>query len=188
MSFGKNKSKSKTNQSFNQTSSTSYNPAFQGQLNDQLARLNGQTYRALGANDYQQYESPYQQEVIDAATADLNANRDRAMTQQQSDIAGAGAFGDKRRGIYEAELAGQQDRTMATTLAGLRQAGFSQAQGIAQGENANRNQFDANSQQQILQLLALLGQGNQTTTGSGTSNGTTRNSGLNFGFSYGGGS
>jgi hypothetical protein len=184
MSFGKNRSNSRSNQSFNQTSSTSYNPAFQARLDGQFGRLQGQSYRALSPTDYQQYESPYQQEVIDATTADINANRAQAANGQRASIAGAGAFGDKRRGIMEAELDGQYDRTLATTVAGLRQAGYSQAQGIALGENNNRNQFDANTQNQIAQLMALLAQGNQTTTGSGSSAGRTSGSSTNFGFSW----
>jgi hypothetical protein len=183
----KQKSKGSSNQSFDQTASTRLSDRSFDMLSGRLGELGGQRYQALGANDYQTYMNPYQQEVIDATTADINANRDLAANQQRSDIAGAGAFGDKRRGVMEAELAGQYDRTLATTLGGLRSRGFSEAQGVAQGENANRNQFDANTQNQINQLLALLGQETVTNT-QGNSRGQTRGTttGMNLGFTYGG--
>ena len=59
--------------------------------------------------------------------------------------------------------------------------GFRQAQGVAAGENANRNQFDAMTQQQINQLLSLLAQETNTTT-AGTSQGTTNRRGSSLGF------
>jgi hypothetical protein len=182
----KNKTKGSTNQTFDQTGSTTLSDRSWDMLTGRLGELGGQQYQALDPNAYQAYMDPYQNEVIDATTADINANRDMAANQQRSDLAGAGAFGDKRRGVMEAELTGQYDRTLATTLAGLRSGGFRQAQGVAQGENANRNQFDANTQAQINQLLALLGQ--ETTTNTrGNSQGRTRGTGmgLNFGYTYG---
>lgn len=184
----KNKSKGSSNQQFDQTAQTSLSDRSWNMLTGRMGELGGQEYRALDPNAYQSYMNPYQQEVIDATTADINANRDRAANQQRSDIAGAGAFGDDRRGIMEAELAGQYDRTLATTLGGLRSRGFSEAQGVAQGENSNRNQFDANTQNQINQLLALLGQETNTRT-RGTQSGQTRGTttGMNLGFTYGGG-
>ena len=189
-SGSKNKSKSSSSQTqqFDQTAQTSLSDRSWNMLTGRRDELAGQEYQALDPNAYQSYMNPYQQEVIDATTADINANRDRAANQQRSDIAGAGAFGDDRRGIMEAELAGQYDRTLATTLGGLRSRGFSEAQGVAQGENSNRNQFDANTQNQINQLLALLGQETNTRT-RGTQSGQTRGTttGMNLGFTYGGG-
>jgi hypothetical protein len=190
LSGGASKSKSKGSQSqtFDQTAQTSLSDRSFGMLNDRLGQLGERDYQALDPNAYKDYMNPYQQEVIDATTADLNAQRGLAQNQQRSDLAGAGAFGDDRRGIMEAELAGQQDRTLATTLAGLRSRGFEGAQGVAAGENSNRNQFDQNTQAMLNQLYALLG--NETTTrqtgkSSGTSRGTT--TGMNLGFTYGGG-
>lgn len=184
----KNKSKSSSNQSFDQTSSSRLSDRSYNMLTGRMGELQGQEYQALDPNAYQAYMNPYQQEVIDATTADINAQRGLAANQQRSDIAGAGAFGDDRRGIMEAELAGQYDRTLATTVGGLRARGFDQAQGVAQGENSNRNQFNAMTQQQINQLLSLLGQETETTT-RGTSRGQTRGTqtGMNLGFTYGGG-
>ena len=190
LSFGKNKSKSSGSQtqSFNQNSTTSLSPRAYSLLTGRLGDLDKREYERLDPNAYKDYMNPYQDEVISATTADINANRDMAANQQRSDFAAAGAFGDKRRSVEEAGLQGQYDRTLATTLAGLRSRGFSDAQGVAAGENSNRNMFDQMTQQQINQLLSLLA--NETTTNaSGTSQGTSKGktSGFNLGFTYGGG-
>lgn len=190
---GKNKSKSSstTNQSFDQTSRTSMGDYGKGLLESRLAELGGQNYQGLQTGDVNQWMNPYQQEVIDAATADINASRDQAANQQRQAMLARGALGGSdRRGIYDAELQGQYDRTLATTLGGLRQSGYNQALGVAQQEAANRNNYDQSVQQQINQLLALLAGNDTVTTSSGTSRGTQtgKSSGRNigFGFTYGG--
>lgn len=185
MSFGKNKSKSSQTQTMNQTQNTRLSDRSYGLLNDRMTELRGQEYQTLDPNAYKQYMDPYQDEVIAATTADINANRALEGNQQRSDLAGAQAFGDDRRGIMEAELTGKYDRTLATTLAGLRSRGFSQAQGVAAGENQGRNQYSAQTQAMINQLLGILG--NETTTNTtGTSTSKGKTSGMNLGFSYGG--
>jgi hypothetical protein len=190
LSIGGNKSRSRgsTNQSFDQNAATRLSDRSFNAINSRMGELGGQEYRALDPNAYQAYMNPYQQEVIDATTADINANRAEAANADRAMMAGAGAFGNNRRGVVEAETAGRFDRTLATTLAGLRSRGFSDAQGVAAGENTNRNQFDANTQQQINQLLSLLAQETETNT-RGTSQGQTRGTttGMNVGFTYGGG-
>lgn len=190
LSIGGDKSKSKasTNQSFNQTSNSALSDRAYGLLTGRLGELGQRQYQALDPNAYRDYMNPYQEDVIAATTADINANRDMAANQQRSDLAASKAFGDDRRGIMEAALQGDYDRTLATTLAGLRSRGFSEAQGVAAGENQNRNTFDQNTQALLNQLYALLG--NETTTRTtGTSQGVSKGktTGLNFGFTYGGG-
>jgi hypothetical protein len=185
-SGSKSKSRQTENQSFNQTQDTRLSDRSFGMLNDRMNALGGREYQTLDPGAYKEYMNPFQQEVIDATTADINAQRGMAQNQDRSNMAAAGAFGDDRRGIVEAETAGQYDRTLATTLAGLRSRGFEGAQGVAAGENNNRNQFDQNTQAMINQLMALLG--NETTTNSrGTSQGVTKGTGssMNLGFKYG---
>ena len=81
----------------------------------------------------QGFMSPYQENVVDATMrrlAQARAERDAATKAQ---IAGARAFGNERRGVYEAQLAGEQDLNTAQTLANLYQQGYGQAAGLAQG-------------------------------------------------------
>jgi len=190
MAIGGSKSKTKTNgsqtQQFTQNADTRLSDRAYGMITDRMSGLGQQEYKALDPNAYKDYMNPYQQEVIDATTADINANRALEQNSDRARMAQAGAFGDTRRGVVEAETTGKYARTLATTLAGLRSSGYGQAQGIAQGENSNRNQYDMMTQQQINQLLALLGQ-ETTTTSSGRSSGTSKGSstGFNLGFTYG---
>lgn len=187
LSFGKNKSKSSgsTTQNFDQTTNTSLSPRAWNLLNSRIGEIGGQEYQRLDPNAYKEYENPYQQEVIDATTADIMASRGQAQNADRSMLAGAGAFGDKRRGIVEAETTGNYDRTLATTLAGLRSRGYESAQGVAQGENTNANAYEADLQRRIDALMSLLGQ-ETTSRQTGTARGTSQNrsSGMNFGASW----
>lgn len=92
---------------------------------------------AFGPQQFQQnvagFMSPFQQNVIDATMARLSqarAERDAAMRAQ---LAGSRAFGNTRRGVYEAQLAAEQDLNTAQVLANLQQQGFGQAAQLAAG-------------------------------------------------------
>lgn len=182
MSIGKNKSKSRqeTNQSFSQTSGL--NAAGQQAYNDAMARLQGQSYQAFDPASVAQYYNPYQQDVIDASLAQIDRAGELAANQQRAEFAGAGAFGDKRRGIYEAELAASTQRDRASTIANLMQQGYTQAQAIAQAENQNQNAFTQGQNQSLADLLSRYMAANTTT--SGTSSGLTKGSGTNTAFSW----
>lgn len=179
----KNKSKSSQQSTMDQTSSTSLSDRAYGSLTDRIAEVGGQKYQSLDPSAYKDFSNPYEDDVIAATVADITAGRDAEANQQRQAMLARGALGSSdRRGVREAELADKYDRTTATTVGGLRSAGFNAAQGVAQAENANRNQFDAQTQARIDQLLALLGQETTTrTTGKSTGSGT------GSGYSFGGG-
>ena len=82
----------------------------------------------LGPNAYQQFMSPYQQEVINATQADLERQKQQALAGMSAQAVGQGAFGGAREGIQRAEYLAAQDIGQARTLADLRQQGFQQAQ------------------------------------------------------------
>ena len=92
--------------------------AGQGAGDADLAAARGFT----GPQGYQQFMSPYQQEVIDATMADYQ----QELAKQQSQLGlGAGqAFGGSRFGVAQGELGAAGARGMANQLAQLRQAGF----------------------------------------------------------------
>lgn len=184
----KNKSKSSSSQTQTQsgTQTSTLTPEARAMLLARQAEIGGQTYQALDPSAYKAYQDPYEQEVVDATTADINAGRSVALNDQRAQALARGAKGlSDRRGVYEAETTGQFDRTLASTLAALRSRGYSQSVGIAQGENSNKNQFNANTQSRIDQLLALLAS-DRTVTTNGTMSGTSRGSqtGYNFGASW----
>ena len=72
--------------------------------------------------------SPYQSQVIDAALARSARERDIARTGEMADITRAGAFGNERRGVFEAERQAAYEIGRDQMIADLMQQGYSQAQ------------------------------------------------------------
>ena len=105
---------------------------------------------------FEEFMSPYQQEVIDTTRQEL----ERQLQAQQARLgAGAGsAFGGGRFGIAEGELAASGARGIASTLAGLRQQGFTRAQDAAARALGQQLQIGQAAQGQAGQNLGLLGQ------------------------------
>ena len=87
----------------------------------------------LGA-DIGAYQSPFQEQVIETTLGDIQRRADIARQQAQDVALGAGAFGGSRSAILEAESQRPYAETMARTAAGLRQAGFEQAQRAAESD------------------------------------------------------
>ena len=141
----------------------------------QLAALAGQgagtadfqAARALtGPQAYEQFMSPYQQEVIDTTRQEL----ERQLQQQQVQLgAGAGsAFGGGRFGVAQGELAAGGARGIAQTLAGLRQQGFAGAQAAAAQAQQQRMGLGQASMGQALQNQQMLQSAGQQQAGLGS--------------------
>ena len=80
--------------------------------------------------------SPYQAQVIDAALARGQRERDIARTGEMADITRAGAFGNERRGVFEAERQAAFDIGQQEMIANLLQQGYSQAQAATMAQLA----------------------------------------------------
>jgi hypothetical protein len=113
----------------------------------QLQQLAGQAAPTLSAVpslldvDIGAYQSPYQQQVIDLALEDI-ARAEDIQRQQAQDVAmRAGAFGGTRGTIYEQEALRPLQEQKLRTVAGLRQAGFEQAQRAAESDIARQQQL-----------------------------------------------
>ena len=135
----------------------------------------------MGPNAYQQFMSPYQQEVIDTTMQDYQQELDRQ--QSQLGASAGNAFGGGRFGVAQGELGAQGAQGMASQLAQLRQAGFTQANQLASnafqqaGQQAGQNvgllgqglqgqqSQAAQMQNQVMQNLGLYGQAGQTQAG-----------------------
>ena len=141
----------------------------------QLAALAGQgagtadfqAARALtGPQAYEQFMSPYQQEVIDTTRQEL----ERQLQQQQVNLgASAGsAFGGGRFGVAQGELAAGGARGIAQTLAGLRQQGFAGAQAAAAQAQQQRMGSGQAAMGQALQNQQLLQSAGQQQAGLGS--------------------
>jgi hypothetical protein len=113
-----------------------------------------------GPNAYQQFMSPYQQQVIDTTLTEFDKQRQTALAGQQAQAVAGGAFGGAREGVQRAEYGAQTLQDRAALQAQLLQQGFGQAQQAAQTA-FNQQQGLASLQPQLAgqqaQQLATLG-------------------------------
>jgi len=114
-----------------------------------------------GPTAYQQFMSPYQQDVIDTTLAEYDVQAAKGLPQLAAQAIGAGAFGGGREGVQRAEYQQASDRNRAALQAQLLQQGFGQAQqlaGQAFGQQMNLAQAaPAFASQQIAGLSTLGG-------------------------------
>jgi len=107
------------------------------------------SYAAPGA--YTQFQSPYQQDVIDATMQEFDVQAAKGLPALRAQAIGAGAFGGGREGVQLAEYQAGSDRNRGALLAQLNQSGFANAQNLRQ--QALQNQLNLGTQGQ-----AFLGQ------------------------------
>ena len=96
----------------------------------------------LGSQGYQQFQSPYQQQVIDTSLAEFDRNAAVQQTGLRDQAIQAGAYGGGREGIMQSEALRNNQLNRGQLQAGLQQEGFQNAQ-----------------QQALLQLQAQQGLG-----------------------------
>ncbi len=102
-----------------------------GGLGDYQQYLN-QAQQYSGPQAYQQFMSPYQQQVIDTTLTEFDRQKQMALAQQQAQAVAGGAFGGAREGVQRAEYGAQTLQDRAALQAQLLQQGFGQAQQAAQ--------------------------------------------------------
>ena len=116
---------------------------------------------ATGPTAYQQYMSPYQQDVIGTTLQEFDIQAQKGLPAVGQAAYQAGAFGGARQGVAEAEYRAASDRNRAALQAQLLQQGFGQAQNLAQqqfGQQMNlAQQAPALAGQQISALTTLGG-------------------------------
>ena len=116
-----------------------------------------------GPNAYQQFMSPYQQDVIDTTLSEFDRQRQIQQQQIGSQAVQQGAFGGAREGIQQAEFSSQSLQDRSALEAQLRQQGFQQANILA------GQAFGQQGQLATLQPT-LAGQQIQQLGGMGTQN------------------
>jgi len=107
-----------------------------------------------GPQAYQQFMSPYQQDVISETLKEYDVQSQKGLPALAAQAINAGAFGGGREGVQRAEYQATSDRNRAALQAQLLQQGFGQAQNAAQ--QAFLNQQTLGNQQ-----LNLAGQQQQ---------------------------
>jgi len=149
-----------------------YGPQFvagQGALTEQAQQLAGglgsyQPYlqaaqAATGPQAYQQFMSPYQQDVINTTLGQYDIQAQKGLPALAAQAIGAGAYGGGREGVQRAEYQNQSDLNRALLQAQLQQQGYGQAQSLAGQQYNQQMQLAGQSQglasQQIAGLSAL---------------------------------
>ena len=132
-----------------------------GGLGDYQQYLN-QAQQYSGPQAYQQFMSPYQQQVIDTTLTEFDRQRQMAMAGQNAQAVAGGAFGGAREGVQRAEYGAQTLQDRAALQAQLLQQGFGQAQQAA-GQAFQQQQGLASLQPQLLgsQIGAMSALGQQ---------------------------
>jgi len=111
----------------------------------------------VGPSAYQQFQSPYQQEVIDASLAAMQREQAGGLNALRSQAAAAGAFGGSRMGAAEGVFQADAATQRALLEAQLRQQGFQQAQQQA-GTQLGLQQGLGQYQSQIGGMQRQIGQ------------------------------
>ena len=125
--------------------------ADQSALEKQAAAAAANLGTLLGPQAYQQFESPYQQEVIDASLAAMEREQAKGLGALRNQAVRAGAFGGGREAAMMGEYQASADMARAMQESQLRQQGFAQA-----------------NQQALAQLQAQQGLGTYQTQLGGT--------------------
>jgi hypothetical protein len=102
-----------------------------------------------GPNAYQQFMSPYQQDVIDATMSEYDTQAAKGITGIGMNAAMSGNLGGGREGVMRSEYQNKSDMNRALLQSGMLQSGFNQA-------NTNANQA-FNQQGQLFQGSNTLG-------------------------------
>ena len=108
----------------------------------------------LASTSLDPYMNPFTQSVVDTTLGDLERQRQIQQQGTAAQAARAGAFGGSRQGVAESLTNEAFARQAAQTSAGLRQAGFTQAQQQAQQDLAR--QMQASQLNQATGLQASL--------------------------------
>jgi len=114
---------------------------------------------ATGPQAYQQFMSPYQQDVINTTLGQYDIQSQKGLPGLAAQAINAGAYGGGREGVQRAEYQNQSDLNRALLQAQLQQQGYGQAQQLAGQQYNQQMQLAGQSQglagQQISGLSAL---------------------------------
>jgi len=111
----------------------------------------------VGPQAYQQFQSPYQQEVIDTSLAAMQREQAGGLNALRAQAASAGAFGGSRMGAAEGVFQADAATQRALLEAQLRQQGFQQSQQQAASQ-LQQQQGLGQFQSQIGGMQRQLGQ------------------------------
>ena len=117
-----------------------------------------------GPGGYQQFMSPYQQDVIDETLKEYDVQAAKGLPSIAAQAVGAGVLGGGREGVMRSEYQTTSDRNRAALQAQLLQAGYGQAQAASQNAFNQQMNLGQNTQAflgQDVGALSTLGAANQ---------------------------
>jgi hypothetical protein len=127
-----------------------------------LGAIQNQAAGMTGANAYQPFMSPYQQQVIDATLSEFDKSRLGGQQTIRDAAVNSGNFGGGREGAMMGQYNADSLADRSALQAQMLQQGFGQAQQAAQQSFGNQNQLFAMQNQQNLANQGLAGAyGNQ---------------------------
>jgi hypothetical protein len=113
-----------------------------------------------GPQAYQNFMSPYQQDVIDTTLSQFDIQAQKGMQPLADRAVQQGAFGGSREGVQRAEYQSQSDLNRSLLQAQLQQQGFGQAQqasALAQQQQAGLASLQPSLAQSGIQQLGATG-------------------------------
>jgi|TARA_R100000900_G_scaffold47111_1_gene37807 hypothetical protein len=135
-----------------------------GTAQTEAGKLASQAGQFVGPQAYQQFMSPYQQDVIKETLREFDVQAQKGLPALAAQAINAGAFGGGREGVQRAEYQSTSDRNRAALQAQLLQQGFGQAQSAA-AQAFGQQQALANQQLGLGQAALGLGQSQQAFLG-----------------------
>ena len=115
-----------------------------------------QAQQFAGPQGYQQFMSPYQQQVVDATLAQYD--QDAAEAAAQFGASAGNAYGGGRFGVAEGQLAADTAQNRALLQGQLLNQGFMQSQGLANQAVQNQINMGQTALGNALQNVGLYGQ------------------------------
>jgi len=110
-----------------------------------------------GPTAYQQFLSPFQQDVIKTTLDEFDVQAAKGIPSLRAQAISRGAFGGGREGVQLAEYQQASDRNRAALQAQLLQQGFGQAQQLAQQQFQNQLGLARTAPQLFGQQISALG-------------------------------
>ena len=118
----------------------------------------GQAGQFVGPQAYQQFLSPFQQDVIKTTLDEFDVQAQKGLPALRAQAINAGAFGGGREGVQLSEYQQASDRNRAALQAQLLQSGFGQAQQAANQAFAQQQALAQQQQTLATQAPQLFGQ------------------------------
>ncbi len=129
-----------------QINTAAYAPqiAAESALQQQARTAAGGLGSLVGPQAFEQFMSPYQQQVIETTLDEFDRQAAAGIPALQASAVAAGAFGGGREGVRLAEFQAQSDKNRAALQAQLLQQGFTQANQLAQQAFGNQGTLAQN--------------------------------------------